>query len=86
MSKKSMCVVSIGCGFFLLPVRDGVQVIELMSKAEAIVHNYGEGPRWRADPEPMLSAISMDLVAPDDVGRSKPAAPKSPAKPAGGAA
>lgn len=85
MSKKSMCVVSIGCGFFLLPVRDGVQVVELMSKAEPLAHNYGDGPRWRADPKPEMSGISMDLVAPDEVDRTKPAAPKPAPKTTGAA-
>ena len=82
MRKKSMCVVSIGGGFFLLPVRDGVQVIELMSKAEPLAQDYSgiESPRWRLDPKPMLSSISMDLVAPDEVDRSKLAGPNPAAK------
>lgn len=82
MSKKSMCVVSIGCSFFLLPVRDGVQVVELMSKAEPLAQDYSgdSDRRWRLDPKPMLSSIRMDLVAPEEVDRSKLAGPNPAAK------
>ena len=42
---KSLCVVTIGYQHYLLPMPDGLKLIELMQKALSCEWTYGEGEK-----------------------------------------
>lgn len=73
---KSLCVVDIGYQHYLLPVPDGLKLMELMQKAVSCEWTYGDdGKQFEAGGTPRLS---MEMVRPDQV-RMSPGAEMTPA-------
>ena len=73
---KSLCVVTIGYRHYLLPMPDGLKLIELMQKALSCEWTYGEGEKlFEAGGAPDLS---MQVIKANQV-RMPPGAEMAPA-------
>lgn len=73
---KPLCVVEIGYQHYLLPVSDGLKLMELMQKAVSCEWTYEDNEKeFMAGSTPRLS---MQMVRPDQV-RMPPGAEVTPA-------